>query len=557
MLDALGAALTAEGVKLMLSAPVRRVRRDGDQLAVDDRPSARERFDEVVVTTNSHLAADLCPDLTRRGSGPAAVRAVHGHRVRVAGAAQAAGALLPDLHHRPRHAVHRRRGDDGVRRPGRDGRPHTSCTCPKYVAPDDPLFDAERRRGPSQLPALPPADVPRRCATTTSLAFRVSRVRRVFAVPTLGYSARMPSMTTSVPGLHLAGSAQLPFATLNVNDTLGLVAGAPPMKPLASLSLDLDNLWAYQMTHGDEGWDDYGSYLDTLVPLVLDRLAAERLRITFFVVGQDAALDRNEKAIRRARRGRPRDRQPLVPPPALAPPLHARRDPRRSWRRAEDAIEAVTGRRTVGFRGPGYSLSADVLRVLVDRGYRYDCSTLPTVIGPLARKYYFRSAQADGRAAGRAGLPVRRLPGGPAAAQALPVGGRRRPPARDPGHHDAVGPDPDARELRAVPRRAVAGAGPPVLRQRHAAVPAGRRRAVDPAPPARLPRRRRRRRPRLLPRHGHDRVTASGRSWPTACASCNRQFRVVPMAEHADAIAARGGLAVKPSADATPVLERA
>jgi hypothetical protein len=55
------------------------------------------------------------------------------------------------------------------------------------------------------------------------LAFRVSRVRRVFAVPTLGYSARMPSMTTSMPGLHLAGSAQLPFATLNVNDTLGLV----------------------------------------------------------------------------------------------------------------------------------------------------------------------------------------------------------------------------------------------------------------------------------------------------------------------------------------------
>ena len=55
------------------------------------------------------------------------------------------------------------------------------------------------------------------------LAFRVSRVRRVFAVPTLGYSGRMPFMATSMPGLHLAGSAQLPFATLNVNDTLGLV----------------------------------------------------------------------------------------------------------------------------------------------------------------------------------------------------------------------------------------------------------------------------------------------------------------------------------------------
>jgi hypothetical protein len=30
-------------------------------------------------------------------------------------------------------------------------------------------------------------------------------------------------MSTSVPGLHLVGSAQLPFATLNVNDTLSLV----------------------------------------------------------------------------------------------------------------------------------------------------------------------------------------------------------------------------------------------------------------------------------------------------------------------------------------------
>jgi hypothetical protein len=30
-------------------------------------------------------------------------------------------------------------------------------------------------------------------------------------------------MATSIPGLYLVGSAQLPFATLNVNDTLGLV----------------------------------------------------------------------------------------------------------------------------------------------------------------------------------------------------------------------------------------------------------------------------------------------------------------------------------------------
>ena len=34
-----------------------------------------------------------------------------------------------------------------------------------------------------------------------------------------------------------------------------------------------------------------------------------------------------------------------------------------------------------------------MLRVLIDREYEYDCSTLPTVVGPLARRYYFRSAK--------------------------------------------------------------------------------------------------------------------------------------------------------------------
>ena len=40
-------------------------------------------------------------------------------------------------------------------------------------------------------------------------------------------------------------------------------------RPTASLSLDLDNLWAYQMTHGDEGWEDYATYLDAATDVVL------------------------------------------------------------------------------------------------------------------------------------------------------------------------------------------------------------------------------------------------------------------------------------------------
>jgi hypothetical protein len=62
-------------------------------------------------------------------------------------------------------------------------------------------------------------------------------------------------------------------------------------------------------------------------------------------------------------------------------------------RSAEEAIAEATGVVPSGFRGPGYSLSAAVVQCLTRRGYRYDASTLPTVIGPLARAYYFFHAR--------------------------------------------------------------------------------------------------------------------------------------------------------------------
>src|SRR5262249_31800710 len=67
--------------------------------------------------------------------------------------------------------------------------------------------------------------------------------------------------------------------------------------------------------------------------------------------------------------------------------LHTPQEVEPETRKAGEAIEAAPGRRTVGFRGPGYSFSAETLRVLVRRKYQYDCSSLPTFLGPLARAY--------------------------------------------------------------------------------------------------------------------------------------------------------------------------
>ena len=163
-------------------------------------------------------------------------------------------------------------------------------------------------------------------------------------------------------------------------------------RPMASLSLDADNLWAYQMTHGDPGWDAYPTYLDELAANVLPGLAERNMSITFFVVGQDAALEVNHEAIGgMAAAGHEIGNHSFRHQPWLH--RYSVAELHEEFRRTEEALGNITGDRLYGFRGPGYSLSPDVLRVLVDRGYEYDCSTLPTVIGPLARRYYFRAAK--------------------------------------------------------------------------------------------------------------------------------------------------------------------
>lgn len=161
--------------------------------------------------------------------------------------------------------------------------------------------------------------------------------------------------------------------------------------PRASLSLDLDNLWSYMKTHGDPGWESFPSYFDIVVPRFLQLLAANNLKITVFVVGQDAALTKNRSALESI----PRAGHEIANHSFHHEPwLHRRTRAQLATEiaDAEDAIHVATGVRPSGFRGPGYSLSEDVLEVLASRGYAYDCSTFPTYVGPLARAYYFMNA---------------------------------------------------------------------------------------------------------------------------------------------------------------------
>jgi hypothetical protein len=159
-------------------------------------------------------------------------------------------------------------------------------------------------------------------------------------------------------------------------------------KPLASVSLDVDNLWSYMKIHGDERWRTRPSYLDMFIPYMLEVLERLNLKITFFIVGVDAADERNGKALRSiVQAGHEVGNHSFEHEPWLH--LYTREQLWREIQLADEAIESASGQKPVGFRGPGFSWCPELLSVLEERGHGFDASTLPTYLGPLARTYYF------------------------------------------------------------------------------------------------------------------------------------------------------------------------
>ncbi len=167
---------------------------------------------------------------------------------------------------------------------------------------------------------------------------------------------------------------------------------SPEPLPLLSLSLDADNKWAYMKTHGDPGWETFPGYLEDLAEIGLRFFDRKGIRLTFFLVGQDAALERNRPALRAlADAGHEIGNHSFHHEPWMAS-LDAEAL-RAEVQRAEAAIEEATGKRPRGFRGPGFASSPKLLEILAERNYLYDASSFPTFLGPLARIYYFWKAR--------------------------------------------------------------------------------------------------------------------------------------------------------------------
>lgn len=90
---------------------------------------------------------------------------------------------------------------------------------PKYVAPDDELFE----KSDDEIQDLFLSGLEKMYPHFTRkdvLAFKVSRVRQVFPLPVLNYSRDLSPSKTSIEGLYILNSSHIVNGTLNVNETI-------------------------------------------------------------------------------------------------------------------------------------------------------------------------------------------------------------------------------------------------------------------------------------------------------------------------------------------------
>jgi protoporphyrinogen oxidase len=231
ILDRFAEVLIAEGVVLKTGHAAERIAREPGGVRIDFRGGRQETFDQVAVTVPAPVAARVCQGLNEDEAA------------RLQGVQYLGIVCASLLLKKPLAGFYVTNITDPgipftavvemstlVDRAQFGG--NTLVYLPKYVDPEDPIFglsDGEIEESfltalERMVPAFDRGDL---------LAFRVSRVRNVFALPTLHYSRRLPPMTTSVPGLHLVNAGHIVNGTLNVNETIQLAnrAAAAFMAP--------------------------------------------------------------------------------------------------------------------------------------------------------------------------------------------------------------------------------------------------------------------------------------------------------------------------------------
>jgi protoporphyrinogen oxidase len=218
--------LAASGVGIELASPVQAIARDGDGRFRVTTPNGEACFDRVIVTAAgphaARMAGDLSDDEKARLNGIVYQGIICASAVIDRPLAGYYLTYITDASIPFTAVVEMSALVDRAEFGGK-----SLIYLPRYVTADDPywqLDDAAIERsfiaGLQKIyPDLGPGNV---------AAFRVSRVRQVYAISTLDYSAHLPPMISSVPGLYIVNSAHIVNGTLAVNESVALAERALP-----------------------------------------------------------------------------------------------------------------------------------------------------------------------------------------------------------------------------------------------------------------------------------------------------------------------------------------
>jgi hypothetical protein len=206
------------------------------------------------------------------------------------------------------------------------------------------------------------------------------------------------------------------------------------VRPLASVSIDLDPVPCYYRIHGlgppPEALADL--VMRRAVPRFAEALAAAGLPATFFVVAQEldlAARGASARAARALVADLDRAGHELGSHSYAHPYDLARQDgaaARAEIARAHDILGDALGAAPRGFRAPGYDLSPAMIAALIELGYAYDSSVFPAPGYYAAKAAVMALLAATGRPSGAVLTDPRALAAPPVPYRPAPAAPWRR-----------------------------------------------------------------------------------------------------------------------------------
>ena len=173
--------------------------------------------------------------------------------------------------------------------------------------------------------------------------------------------------------------------------------------PLVSVSVDLDAVECYHRIHAlGEAPSAEGRFaiLRRALPRLGELFVRHGIAATLFTVGRDLEDDAEGRRIVTdlAKSGHEIASHSYSHPYDLVrlgkAGIAAEID------RAHAAIAETCGQAPVGFRAPGYEISAELIEILCERGYRYDSSVFPAIPYYLAKAAVMAGLRMAGRKSG-------------------------------------------------------------------------------------------------------------------------------------------------------------